>query len=204
MEIINRRLTLNEFRNYIKSYDFGSQTPDKLVIHHTWKPTKATWSGQRSIDGLKAYYERKGWPAGPHLFVAEDGIWLFSPMSHNGIHAGRLNDKSIGIEVVGDYDNEKWSTKTKTHVLGVIKALMERLRISDQTVFFHRDASAKSCPGWAITKEWLFHELQQFRLGPRIPSHAYRSPTLHSYGDVAQAGLKRGFNCCFKCRGIYN
>ena len=44
------------------------------MIHHTWKPTKETWAGQRSIDSLKKYYEKKGWPAGPHIFVAEDGI----------------------------------------------------------------------------------------------------------------------------------
>lgn len=171
MEIINRRLTLNAFLEYIKNYNFGTLPADKLVIHHTWRPTKETWSGQRSINGLKGYYERKGWKVGPHLFIADDGIWLFTPMRKDGIHAARLNPRSIGIEAVGDYNTEKWSGKTKSNTLGAIKALMEQLSLTENDIYFHRDASPKSCPGWAITKEWLFKELKSFRFLPRIPTH---------------------------------
>ncbi|MBU0727229.1 N-acetylmuramoyl-L-alanine amidase [Patescibacteria group bacterium] len=170
MEIINRKLDLHEFEDYLSSYYFGAQPANKLVIHHTWRPTKEQWQGQISINGLKSYYEGKGWSAGPHIFVAEDGIWLFSPMRKDGIHAGALNHLSIGIEIVGDYDNEKWEGKTKYNALGTIKALMFYLHLENKDILFHRDASPKSCPGWAITKEWLFAELASFRKLPRIPS----------------------------------
>ena len=169
MEIVNRRLSLGEFRAYVSTYDFGTLPAHRLVIHHTWKPTKENWAGQRSIDGLKAYYEKKQWPAGPHLFVAEDGIWLLSPMSQDGIHAGKLNPRSIGIEVVGDYDHELWSGQTKANVLGAIKALMGQLGILEGQIFFHRDVSPKTCPGSAITKEWLFGELANFKFKPSVP-----------------------------------
>jgi hypothetical protein len=170
MEIIDKKLTLSEFETYIKDYNFGTKPADKLVIHHTWRPTSDSWAGERTIQGLKNYYEGKGWSAGPHLFIAEDGIWLFSPMRENGIHAGQLNDRSVGIEVVGDYDNQKWPERTKYYTLGAIKALMARLNITNQNIFFHRDVSAKSCPGWAITKEWLFAELDAFRKKPLTPT----------------------------------
>lgn len=169
MEIVNRRLTLNEFRDYVKGYYFGSLPANKLVIHHTWRPTKESWAGERTMGGLKRYYEGKKWKAGPHLFIAEDGIWLFSPMRKDGIHAAKLNHRSIGIEVVGDYNTVKWSGNTKSNALGAIKVLMGRLSLTENDLFFHRDASPKSCPGWAITKEWLFKELSNFRLKPRIP-----------------------------------
>lgn len=169
ISIINRRLDLQEFRDYVATYNFGAQPASKLVIHHTWRPTKDKWGGARSIQGLKRYYEGKGWPAGPHLFVADDGIWLFSPMSKDGIHAGELNHRSIGIEIVGDYDNEKWVGQTKENALGVIKMLMSQLGIDKSNIFFHRDVSSKSCPGHAITKEWLFGELDDFRILPSIP-----------------------------------
>ncbi len=159
MEILNRRLSLQEFKDYAAGYDFGPLPPDKIVLHHTWRPTKAGWQGERTILGLKKYYEGKGWPAGPHLFVAEDGIWLFSPMRHNGIHAGALNARSVGIEVVGDYDAEVWSGNTKTFALGAVRILMDRLGISAANLFFHRDVSSKTCPGRAITKEWVLGEL---------------------------------------------
>lgn len=170
MEIINKRLTLQEFRDYVKRYDFGSLPADKLVLHHTWRPAKEAWQGEWTIAGLKKYYEQKGWPVGPHLFVAEDGIWLFTPMRKNGIHAGSLNPRSIGIEVVGDYNTEKWSGQTKVNALGAIQVLMERLGLTENDIFFHRDASPKSCPGWAITKEWLFKELSELHIKPRVPT----------------------------------
>jgi hypothetical protein len=170
MDIINKLLSVAEFKDYVRGFDFGPLMPDKLVIHHTWKPTKADWKGQRSIMGLKGYYEKKGWSAGPHLFVAEDGIWLFSPMNHDGIHVGSLNHLSIGMEVVGDYDTEVWSGATKTNALGAIKILLNRLNLGNGQLFFHRDVSSKTCPGKAITKEWLFAELEAIQLKPSIPS----------------------------------
>ncbi len=169
MDIINKRLSLNEFRHYIKDYDFGPVSPNKLVIHHTYKPNQSTWSGERTMLGLKRHYEGKGWPAGPHLFIAEDGIWLFSPMQKDGVHARSLNRGSIGIEVVGDYTNQVWSGTTKANAFGAIKSLMVHLRLSDSDIYFHKESSPTSCPGNAITKEWLFAELDSIRLGPRIP-----------------------------------
>ena len=169
MEIIGRRLSLHEFQDYVRDFDFGPKLPNKLVLHHTWRPTKEGWAGEQSIQSLKAYYEKKEWPAGPHLFVAEDGIWLFSTMAKDGIHAGQLNPFSIGIEIVGDYDNTIWEGQTRYHALGVLTVLMDRLNLQRNQIFFHRDVSAKTCPGTAITKEWLFAELDNYHILPRIP-----------------------------------
>jgi N-acetylmuramoyl-L-alanine amidase CwlA len=169
MQIIGKGLTLDEFRRYAKEYDYGTIKPSGLVIHHTWKPTKAEWRGDVSIEGLRKYYESKGWATSAHLFIAEDGVWLFTPMKDVGIHAGagnatysfgRLKSYTLGIEVVGDYDAEKWSGKTKENALGVIKILMSHLKIPTEGVTFHRDwMPSKTCPGASITKDWLFAEL---------------------------------------------
>ncbi|QQR83733.1 N-acetylmuramoyl-L-alanine amidase [Candidatus Peregrinibacteria bacterium] len=162
--ILNRALDLLAFENYISGFDFGSFSPNRLVIHHTWRPTAAQWKGETSLLGLKSYYERKGWRAGPHLFIADDGIWLFTPMNQQGVHAGTLNPRSIGIEVVGDYNDQPWSGVTKLLALGAIKLLMNRLKLSESQLYFHRDVSPKTCPGTAITKDWLFEALRRFEL----------------------------------------
>jgi len=161
MQIVNKKLSLSQFKDYVSKKYFGTLPATKLVIHHTWKPTKAQWTGQGSVNGLKGYYERKGWSAGPHLFIADDGIWLFTDMKKDGIHAGAGNHRSVGIEVVGNYDNKKWTGKTYDNTIGAIKALMKRLKIKENNVKFHRDYSSKSCPGWSITKDWLFKQLKQ-------------------------------------------
>lgn len=178
MDIINQRLTLQQFQEYVRGFSFNPNNPNKLVIHHTWRPTKDGWQGERTMGGLKRYYEGKGWTSGPHLFIAEDGIWLFTPMNKIGIHAGSLNLNSIGIEVVGDYDREVWSGNTKSNALGTIKILMNRLGLTNNEIYFHRDVSSKSCPGHAITKEWLFAELKSTRLFPMIPGGSSLPDTL--------------------------
>lgn len=176
MKILNKKLTLNDFKAYISSFNFAPLNPTKIVLHHTWRPTKDQWQGQKSINGIKSFYEGKGWSNGPHLFIAEDGIWLFTPMNKQGIHAGIGNTKSIGIEIVGDYDNEVWTGKTKENVLGVVKSLMDKLKITPENIMFHRDYSSKSCPGKAITKEWVLSQLS-----PEIDQAALK---------IAEANLK--------------
>ena len=185
MKIDGRKMNQDQFRNFVETFNFGSIPPTSLVIHHTWRPTQKEWRGQASIEGLKSYYENvKKWPAGPHLFIAEDGIWLFTPMNEVGVHAGKANATwekfgktytgylgwneakylktySIGIEVVGDYDVEQWSGKTKSNALAAIRILMDRLNVPTEEIYFHRDFSKKSCPGDAITKDWLFKQLSK-------------------------------------------
>lgn len=134
---------------------------------------------------MKSFYENKGWPAGPHIYIYEGDIWLFTDMANVGIHAGGANatwrkgDKvvtgygpyrgyelesySIGIEVVGNYESQLWDEKTKETVLEVLCALEDILGITK--IGFHRDYQVKAsgCPGWAITKEWLNRELLLFK-----------------------------------------
>lgn len=184
MKILGQKLNQDEFRNYVETYNFGSIKPDGIVIHHTWRPTKKDWNGEKSIMGLKNYYEGLGWSAAPHIFIAEDGIWLFTPMTEVGIHAGegnavwerlgrqyrgfkgpigsKLKGYTIGIEVVGDYDVERWTGHTFSNALSSIRILMDTLAIDNEHVTFHRDwTDQKSCPGHAITKDWLFAELSK-------------------------------------------
>ena len=149
MKIVNKKLSIKEFEKYVAKKDFGTLPPTFLVIHHTYRPTVKTWNGSRTIQGLKTFYEDKGWSAGPHLFIAEDGIWLFTDMYDVGIHAGAGNGTlksgySIGIEVVGNYDNKVWEGETYKNTVGAIKALQEKLNIPDKEIMFHRDYRLKS------------------------------------------------------------
>lgn len=170
MIVDGRKLTLKEFESLVKKYNFGSNNPNKIVIHHTWKPKVKDWKGKASFDGTVGYYKSKGWRAAPHIFVAPDGIWLMTPMNMRGIHAGVGNWRSIGIEVVGDYDTKKWEGSIKTDALGVIRALMKALGLNTTQVKFHREYNkSKSCPGHSITKEWLFRELNYYKEKHKVP-----------------------------------
>lgn len=185
---INRMLTIAEWREYVASYDFGELTPTRLVLHHTYRPDETSWRGLTTMRGIQRFYAGKGWTAGPHIFAAPDGIWLATPMSQIGIHAGAGNGSlakgwySIGLEMVGYFDKVLPSGKVWEHSLAVMGELSRRLNIPPrQLISFHRDyTNQKSCPGWAVTKEWVWSQVEAYlnnSTPPTIPPGQTGTPT---------------------------
>ena len=131
-----------------------------VVLHHTWAPTVSQWRGAMSMNGLQRYYMRLGWDRGPHLFICQgapdrddDGIWQFTPLNVQGIHAGSANSWAWGIEVVGNYDIASWSPAMADMVRGATLALMDwrSIGVSRLTLIGHREVpSPKTCPGRMI------------------------------------------------------
>lgn len=167
---INRMLTIAEWREYVAKYDFGRLAPSRLVLHHTYRPDETTWRGLTTMRGIQKFYAGKGWTAGPHIFTGPDGIWLATPMSQIGIHAGTGNGSlaqgwySIGLEMVGYFDKVLPSGKVWEHSVAVMGELSRRLKIPPrQLISFHRDyTNQKSCPGWAVTKEWVWSQVEAY------------------------------------------
>jgi hypothetical protein len=186
---VGRALTLAEFASYVASYSFGPIPPDFIVLHHTavpsasWAryPSGLVWDANegglneaqikakrlRQLDSIMRYYrDSKGWTAGPHLFIDDRWIYLFTPMNMVGIHAAQGNgwrDRtglhySVGIEIVGYYEHTRWPTPIATLVRGAVRALLGRLpKIRAEYVrgpggiCSHRDWNKPACPGAAIT-----------------------------------------------------
>lgn len=174
--IINRCLDVEEWYQYVKAYDFGSIKPTIIVLHHTWKPTVDQWRGSRSMTAMQRYYNGKGWHSGPHIYCAPDGIWLFTPMYDVGTHAGLGNGSiragwySIGVEMVGDYDDQPPSGNVLRHALAVIDGLISHVPMNyPSCIRFHNRYSTKSCPGRAVTMQWLLIELVKYRSSRSTP-----------------------------------
>jgi len=123
-----------------------------VTIHHTWSPTQADWRGKKSMDALERFYRgTKKWPAGPHLFLAPDGIWAGTPLSHTGVHAGDCNASMIGLEIVGDFDRWPWDIGLRERVYALLVLLLHWMGRDEKAVNGHRDCkSPKTCPGRAI------------------------------------------------------
>src|SRR5262245_1998911 len=176
--MIGRVLTIPEWLAYVAAYDFGSVAPSRAVLHHTWRPTAAQWVGLRSMQALQRFYANKGWTAAPHLFVAPDGIWLFTPLNRVGIHAGTGNSGysggafwySIGLEMVGNFDSGRPSGAVWEGSKAVMGALSRKTGVAPrQFISLHRDyTDQKSCPGWSVTKDWVWGEIEAW-LASRPP-----------------------------------
>jgi len=162
MNIVNKLFSIEEFRKYVEDKKFGLFSPNKIVLHHTAVPDLSTWHGQESILALKKCYEAKGWTSGPHLFVAPEGIWVFTDIDKQGTHAGSGNTRSIGIETVGNYDNCLPSGEVWRNAKFAIMILMNKLKLTpDKNLYFHREFSNTHCPGLKITKPWVIQELSK-------------------------------------------
>jgi N-acetyl-anhydromuramyl-L-alanine amidase AmpD len=204
--MIGKVLSIPDWLNYIANYDFGKLPPARVVLHHTWRPTPEQWTGLRSMQGIQAHFARKNWNSAPHIFVAPDGIWLFTPLRNVGIHAGtgnsgRINGAfwySIGVEMVGDYDRARPGGAIWEGTKAVLGGLSKRLGIAPkQLISFHRDyTNQKSCPGWAVTKEWVHAEIDAWLSGkqaPVTPAGPIGSPTPEAE-QLGEALLEAGYS----------
>lgn len=215
-------LSLDAFRLYVQEYDFGSIFPDQLIIHNTANPD-ASWAPlnndprikwdrneagltapqiydkrRKQLDGARDYYISLGWTAGPHLWIDDRAIWLFTPMNTVGVHAkegnsyhdaaGRLH-YTIGIEVVGWYGNVGWPASIQTLLRGAVQMLRDVLgtfQIVYRTaplhsparhqgsIAFHRDYNKPECPGGVITPAYaipiLIGDPLRARTLPGVPN----------------------------------
>src|SRR5512142_191304 len=102
--IVGLGLTPDQLDGYAGSVAFGAWRPQFVVLHNTQVPRLSEWhtiGGAQRIAGLQAYYrDQMHWSGGPHLFVADDLVWLFTPLTTPGIHSPSWNAISWGVEVV--------------------------------------------------------------------------------------------------------
>jgi len=161
MKIINKCLSKKEFEKYIEKKKVARKI-NKIVLHHT-SDTLGQWKRREvSIGYYKKLYESKGWKAGPHLFVAPEGIYLFTDINIQGIHANGGNGGSVGVEMVGNYDKILPSGRIWSNTKNVLRILLSKFNLKLEAIHFHREYNfKKSCPGRKITKKWIRRQLRE-------------------------------------------
>ena len=158
---------------------------DSVCLHHTGSPDLSMRRGGlivQHIRNIRDYYKDKGWSSGPHLFLDDIDINGMSPLSARGVHAKSFNAKSIGIEVLGNYDVEDprsgrglkcWNLAAQTTA-----AILKRLNKepNESTILFHRDdfKTSKSCPGDKVNKRWFIKMVEDAMAG--LPKDEQKEP----------------------------
>ncbi len=200
-----RGFTADEFTAYVQTYDFGAVPPDFIVLHHTYKPGLGaaaerdswTWDGgeggmnteqiksrrKKQLDNLRDIFQTKNqWDRGPHLFVDDRFIWLFTPMYNEGIHAkwgnqfksgGKLH-YSIGIEVIGYYEHTTWPEPVARLVGHAVAVLQRRLGTFDLSYMYPNVADK---PGMVTRdgKQFCAHP-ERLRAGGLSSHRDYNKP----------------------------
>jgi hypothetical protein len=143
-----------DFITYVASLRFGAWRPSFVVCHNTERPTLARWhetGGKRQMDALEHYYrDEQKWSAGPHLFVDDAVIWVGTPLTVPGVHSPSWNGISWGVEVVGDYDRERWLPAIAQNLASALATLHDAIGLDAQTIRWHKEdprTTHKGCPG---------------------------------------------------------
>lgn len=156
--IVGKGFTKEEFEGYVAAHPFKKWKPKFIVLHNTSEPRLSQWHstpGAQRMKNLENYYKNEQhWSAGPHLFIADDLIWVFTPLDVPGVHAPSWNNESIGIEQVGEFDEEPYDTgagaKVRDNAVSAIATISIALGLDSHSLRFHKEdpkTTHKDCPG---------------------------------------------------------
>lgn len=160
--IVGKGMSVQDFREYVEAMHLEAWKPTGIVLHNTAAPTLAQWHGStpvpQRLKNLEGYYQGLGWHAGPHLFVADDFVWLFTPMTEPGVHSPSFNSTHLGVEMVGDYDVEAFDSglgsKVRDNAVSVLATLCQKFSIDSHSILLHREdpKTTHACPGKHVVK----------------------------------------------------
>src|SRR5215471_5369690 len=182
--IIGKGFTADEFSDYVQTVRLTTWRPQFVVLHNTDIPTLADWHkipGKWRMLNFQAYYrDTQHWSAGPHLFVADDLIWVFTPLDVPGVHSPSWNAISWGVELVGDYSSEDFGDAVHQNAVAALAGLHRLAGLDPNTLHFHREdplTTHKQCPGDNLVKADLIRDV--------LNRMAADSPGEHTPGAAA-------------------
>lgn len=157
----------SDFKDYVHSLTPGAWRPQFVVLHNTSSPRLSQWhstSGGSRMKNLESYYrDQMGWSAGPHLFVADDLIWAFTPLTMSGVHSPSWNAISWGVEMVGEYEEEPFSPAVRANTIDALATIHLWQGVDPEALRFHKEdpeTDHTTCPGRNVDKSDILARLR--------------------------------------------
>jgi hypothetical protein len=170
--IIGKVFSVELFEDYCTSITWENWRPSFIVLHNTAIPSLAQRPNGLTIEhlhNLEAYYrDTKGWSGGPHLFIDDFQIWAFTPLTVPGVHSPSWNSVSLGIEMLGDFENESFTTgrglNVRKNAIATISILTSRLGLDIEKFKLHKEdpLTTHACPGKGVRKLEIIHEVEDY------------------------------------------
>ena len=112
--IVGINFTADEFDSYCHALHWSSWRPSFIALHNTAVPSLAQrpngFTKQHILNLEKFYRDQQGWKAGPHLFIDDKQIWVFTPLIVSGTHSPSWNKIALGVEMLGDFDKDEFDS----------------------------------------------------------------------------------------------
>lgn len=160
--IVGESFTPANFDAYCHKLQWTAWRPSFVVVHNTASPSLAQRPkglSRKHIANLEAYYrDEKGWKAGPHLFVDDHRIWVFTPLTVSGTHSPSWNKMALGVEMLGDYETESFTSgrglRVRDNTIAALTTLCAIVGLQPETIRIHREdpLTTHACPGKNVRK----------------------------------------------------
>lgn len=154
-----------DFRRYLSQQKFTGWRPQGIVLHNTDHPQLHSYArGSKSYEGwhetkggvvqrlknIAHGYRTRGWKSGPHLFVDDEQIWIFTPLTVSGTHSPSYNATHWAIEMVGNYSLEPFNEKVRDLTVAALAIMCEVRGLDPDKIIRHGSdpkTSHHDCPG---------------------------------------------------------
>lgn len=160
--IIAKAFTPDEFDSYCHGLQWTKWRPSFIVLHNTGIPSLAqrpTGLTMQHIRNLESFYrDKQKWSGGPHLFIDDRQIWVFTPLTVSGVHSPSWNKVAFGVEMLGDYAIEDFNSgrgaQVRDNAVAAIASLSACTGIDPVSMRLHREDKATThiCPGAKVNK----------------------------------------------------
>lgn len=169
--IVGKSFNVTDFDAYCHTLNWTAWRPSFIVLHNTGVPNlsqRPNGFTAQHMKNLEGYYrDKQGWKAGPHLFIDDRAIWVFTPLTVSGVHTPSWNKISLGVEMLGDYASDAFDSgrglAVRKNTVAALASLSAALGIDIQTMKLHKEdkATTHDCPGKNVSKATVIKEVQQ-------------------------------------------
>lgn len=160
--IVGQSFTADGFDDYCHTLHWTAWRPTFITLHNTASPSLKDrplgLTKQHILNLEKFYRDQQGWKAGPHLFVDDRQIWVFTPLIVSGTHSPCFNKVALGVEMLGDYNKEAFDSgrglAVQQNAVAAIATLSAVLGFDPGTMRLHKEdtCTTHDCPGKNVNK----------------------------------------------------
>jgi len=179
--IVGKSFSPADFDTYCHSLQWVAWRPSFIVLHNTAIPTLAQCPNGltlQHIHNLETFYrDTQGWKAGPHLFVDDLQIWVFTPLTVSGTHSPSWNKLALGLEMLGDYSKEAFDSgrglAVRKNAVAAMATLCAVLGLDPHSMKLHREdpLTTHACPGQNVRKLEVIQEVEDLIISRHAGEH---------------------------------
>ncbi len=178
--IVGLSFTPATFDNYCHSLHWTAWRPSFITLHNTAIPKltqRPIGFTKTHINNLVGYYKGQGWSAGPHLFIDDKQIWVFTPLTMSGVHSPCFNKIALGFEMLGDYETESFKTgrglAVRKNTVAALATVSAILGLDPDTIKLHKEDTCTNhnCPGKNVIKAEVITEVKALMLARHGGGH---------------------------------